>query len=66
VESLPFAFVASILAEMQIGLLGAWVSSESDSSLTAASVAAALVRSTQAAEKSLLEAAPSTSSLRRL
>jgi AcrR family transcriptional regulator len=65
VESLPFAFVASILAEMQIGLLGAWVSSESDSSLTAASVAAALVRSTQAAEKSLLEAAPSTSSLRR-
>jgi AcrR family transcriptional regulator len=66
VESLPFAFVASILAEMQIGLLGAWVSSESDSSLTAASVAAALVRSTQAAEKSLLGAAPSTSSLRRL
>jgi AcrR family transcriptional regulator len=66
VESLPFAFVASILAEMQIGLLGAWVSSESDSSLTAASIAAALVRSTQAAEKSLLEAAPSTSSLRRL
>ena len=66
VESLPFGFVASILAEMQIGLLGAWVSSESDSSLTAASVAAALVRSTKAAERSLLEVAPSTSSLRRL
>jgi hypothetical protein len=65
VESLPFKFVASILAEMQIGLLAAWVCSDSGTALTAENVAAALVRSTQAAERSLLEVAPSTASLRR-
>jgi AcrR family transcriptional regulator len=54
VERLPFNFVARVLAEMQIGLLAAWICSESGSSLTAGNVAAALVRSTQATEKALL------------